>query len=78
MPIVALTEREAQYRCLAVEWGVHPRLITLRPYPDQMVDVAAKELLDLGICKPDDWVVITMSMPAGYGHPTNVLKLHRL
>jgi pyruvate kinase len=77
-PIVALTNREDQYLRLALEWGVIPRRITLQPTTDQMVEMAAREVLALGLSKPDDWVVVTMSMPAGYGHPTNVLKLHRL
>jgi pyruvate kinase len=77
-PIVALTNREDQFYRLALEWGVIPRRIQLQPTTDQMVEVAAREVLGLEVSKPDDWVVITMSMPAGYGHPTNVLKLHRL
>jgi pyruvate kinase len=77
-PIVALTNREEQYLRLALEWGVIPRRMTLQPTTDQMVEMAAREVLAVGVCRPDDWVVITMSMPAGYGHPTNVLKLHRL
>jgi pyruvate kinase len=78
VPIVALTSQIANYRRLALEWGVLPRLIKPHPSIDLLVDGALDELRALALCRPGDWVVITMSMPGGFGQPTNVLKLHRV
>jgi len=77
-PIVALTTSEQQYRALALEWGVIPRKIEIAPSVSEMTERASREVMELGLGRPGGWIAVTMSLPAGYGHPTNVLKLHRL
>jgi pyruvate kinase len=75
VPIVVLTDQRRTYRQLALVWGVVPFLVPHADSYEQMAATAKKVLLDQGIAKPGDRVVVTAGVPFDVPGTTNMLKV---
>lgn len=76
--IFAYTPREGTYRRLALYSGVTPLRFQGVDSTDLMIEHAEKSLLDLGIVKPGDGVVIAAGIPPNQSATTNLMKLHSI
>jgi len=76
--IVALTTNEVTYRQLSLYWGVLPLRVAPAATTDEMFGRIEALLLNHGLAKTGDRVVITMGVPVGSGESTNLMKIHRV
>jgi pyruvate kinase len=74
--IVAFTPEERTFRRMALFWGVQPVMFHRLGSTDEMVREASRHLVELGICRPGDAVVIVAGVPPNQRHSTNLMKLH--
>ncbi|MBM3157899.1 MAG: pyruvate kinase [Chloroflexi bacterium] len=75
-PIIAVTPSETVMRRLAVVWGVHA---ALRPRPqglEQVFDLAASVVVDMGVAQKGDRLVLTAGVPLMVTGSTNLVKVH--
>jgi pyruvate kinase len=75
VPIVVLTDQARTYRQLALVWGVVPFLVPHADTYEQMAATARKVLLEEGLAKPGDRVVVTAGVPFDVPGTTNNLKV---
>ncbi len=75
VPVVVLTDQPRTYRQLALVWGVVPFLVAHADTYEQMAAMARKVLLEQGIAKPGDRVVVTAGVPFDVPGTTNNLKV---
>jgi pyruvate kinase len=76
--IICLTTNEVNYRRLAINWGVTPELIGPSVSTEELVDRVEATLLERGLARPGDSVLITMAVPVGSGVQSNMLKIHQI
>ena len=74
--IYAYTPIEATYRRMALYAGVTPLRFARVGSTDEMINYAERNLLDLGIVKPGDSVVMAAGIPPNRAAATNLMKLH--
>src|SRR3954469_6145270 len=76
LPIYAVTHEERTLRRLALVWGI--RSVLCPPYEstDEMLAMAEKAVVDKGLVKEGDKVVITAGIPVGISGQSNLLKVH--
>jgi pyruvate kinase len=75
--IIALTWVPAIARQMALIWGVEAFIIDSYRYIENLIDIAAHRVVDDGLAKSGETIVVTSGMPVGAGS-TNMLKIHRL
>ncbi len=78
LPIVALTPNESVMRQLALTWGVEALRIPEYAGTDEMLGLISGALLDSGLAKTGDLIVVSAGIPFGGGGTTNFLKVHRV
>lgn len=76
VPIIAFTPNVEIKRRLALYWGVIPLRIRYLSNTDEMAKEVEKSLLNKGIVKKGDNIVITSSSPLGSSGKTNLMTLH--
>ena len=78
-PIVALTPRTAVARRMNILWGVTPWVLK-EPgeFHEQIVEQVQAHLLDSGMVRPGDRIVILMGSPLYERAQTNLLRVHRI
>jgi pyruvate kinase len=64
-PVLALSVSERTVRRLALSWGVIPWKIPRRMPPDRIVSECRKRLLEEGLAKAGDFVILTAGFPFG-------------
>ncbi len=74
--IYAYTPLEETYRRMALYAGVTPLPFARVASTDEMISYAESNLLDLGIVKPGDSVVMAAGIPPNRAAATNLMKLH--
>jgi len=74
VPILAFTDQPRTYRQLALVWGVTPVLMPHARTYEQMAWAARGVVLDMGVAKPGDRIVVTSGLPDVPG-TTNTLKV---
>ena len=74
--IFAYTPIEATYRRMALYAGVTPLQFGRVESTDEMISYAEQSLVDLGIVKPGDSVVMAAGIPPNRSASTNLMKLH--
>lgn len=74
--IYAYTPLEETYRQMALYAGVTPLRFSRVQSTDEMINYAEHNLLDLGIVKPGDSVVMAAGIPPNRAAATNLMKLH--
>ncbi len=74
--VYAYTPLEETYRRMALYSGVTPLRFTRVGSTDEMIAYAEQNLLELGIVKPGDSVVMAAGIPPNQAAATNLMKLH--
>ena len=74
--IFAYTPIEATYRQMSLYSGVNPLRFTRVGSTDEMIAYAEQSLIELGIVKPGDSVVMAAGIPPNRAAATNLMKLH--
>ncbi|TAL24098.1 MAG: pyruvate kinase [Nitrospirae bacterium] len=75
-PIIAFTPQADVRRRLSLYWGVNPFLIRRLSSTDEMIGEVEKSLLNSGIARKGDSIVITAGSPLWTKGTTNLMKLH--
>ncbi|TAN39299.1 MAG: pyruvate kinase [Nitrospirae bacterium] len=78
MPIIAFTPEARTLNRMALYWGVHPRLMSPPIGTDTMIREVERLLVEEGLVKKGERVVITASAPLLGSGKTNLLKLQRI
>ena len=73
-PIIAVTPYESTLRSLNISWGVLPVLVPVFKTTDDLFDIAAKVVLEKGIGRKGQTIVITAGVPVGVRGKTNLLR----
>jgi pyruvate kinase len=78
IPMVAFTPLESTRRQLALVWGVQPFVVEIAPSTDHAVEQVDHALVQLGIARQGDLIVVVSGSPPGYAGTTNTMRLHRI
>lgn len=78
VPIVAVTDSERVYRQLALVWGIVPVLATDEATYERLWDRASAELIQRGIARAGDRIVVTAGMPFHVTGTTNMVRIEEL
>ncbi len=77
--ILVFTTDPAVARRIQLVWGVRPRLMkTEVEHHDEVVEVVERQLLEAGLAKPGEAIVILMGDPIDKRPLTNLMRVHRL
>jgi pyruvate kinase len=77
-PIIAVSPSLATVRQLMLCWGVTPIFVEEFTTTDEMIARAKTAVLDRGLARADDMVIITAGSPTGESGTTNLIKAERL
>jgi pyruvate kinase len=77
-PIFALTPDVTSYRQLALSWGVEPLLIPPVHDTEEMLMNVVHTVVEMGLAKKGDKVVITSGVPIGMSGTTSLIKVHSI
>ena len=78
MPVLGVTDGEQTYRQLTLVWGVVPMLAGGPPNYDAMLGAARGRILDSGLAKKGDRVVVTAGVPFDVPGTTNLVKVEEV
>ena len=78
IPIIAVTHTEPILKRLSLYWGVKGVLVELKENTDAMIGNVEKKLLENGLAKHGDSVIITLGVPWGVAGSTNMLMVHHI
>lgn len=78
VPILAFCHNPATRRRLALSWGVRSDDLEVSPDIDRMVEQVEERLLDRGLVRIGDRLVLIFGSPAGTAGRTNTVRLHRI
>ena len=78
MPIIAFSPDQSIRRRLALYWGVVPRIMEPVKNADLMAEIVSDRLLEDGVVKPGDRVVLVHGSPLGIPGATNSIRLHEI
>lgn len=76
--LIALSPEETTARRLALVWGCFPLWVQEARDPEEMIEMAAATLIELGLAKKGDLIVITSGQPGFIQGTTNMLKVRTL
>jgi len=77
-PVFAFTPVEQVRNQLALTWGIQPVLVDMVNHTDAMTAQVDRSLLERGLVKNDDLVIIAAGSPPGQVGSTNLLKAHKV
>ncbi|TAE60966.1 MAG: pyruvate kinase [Nostocales cyanobacterium] len=77
-PIITLTSEPTAYRQLALSWGVEPLLIKPVHHAEEMFTQVVDTVVEKGLVKKGDKVVITSGVPIGMSGTTSLIKVHSI
>jgi pyruvate kinase len=78
VPIVAFSPDQSIRRRLALYWGVVPKVMEPVRNADLMAEIVSAQLLEDGIAKPGDRIVLVHGSPLGIPGMTNAIRLHQV
>lgn len=78
IPIIGVTHTEPVLKRLTLYWGVKGVLVELKENTDAMIDGVEKKLLETGLVKHGDTIIITLGVPWGVAGSTNMLMVHQI
>lgn len=78
VPIIGISDQIVTFNQLALVWGVHPVLCEQEVTYSTMLDCAREYLIDSGIARPGDRVVVTAGYPFHVSGTTNMLRVEEL
>jgi pyruvate kinase len=76
--IIAATQSDEVMRHLSLYWGVQPVKVRPVEQSDEMVGVVEERLLELGLVRKGETLVITAGTPLMMRGTTNMIRLHRV
>ena len=74
--LIAATPNEETYRRLALTWGVRPLLIGKVYNSDQMMEETITAVMNQGIVKLGNRVILTAGVPVNNVGNTNLIRVH--
>jgi len=77
-PIIALTPTAAVVRGLALNWGVHARVVNLESSFDGLLSQAIQTATNEFELKKGDVVIVTAGLPIGKSGSTNMMKIETI
>jgi pyruvate kinase len=75
VPVFACTPEAETFRQLSLVWGVIPALIDHSTDYDAMLAVARRRILERGLARPGERLVVTAGVPFDMPGTTNLLKI---
>ena len=75
VPVFACTPEPETFRQLALVWGVTPALIDHHTNYDAMLAVARRLIVERGLARPGERLVVTAGVPFDMPGTTNLLKI---
>jgi pyruvate kinase len=78
VPVIAFSSEQAVRRRLTLHWGVVPKLMEPVKSADLMAELVSDRLLEEGIAKAGDRVVLVHGSPLGVQGQTNSIRLHEI
>jgi pyruvate kinase len=78
VPVVAFSPDQSIRRRLALVWGVVPKVMEPLKNADLMVEMVAERLLEDGMAKVGDRVILVHGSPLGIPGQTNSIRLHEI
>jgi pyruvate kinase len=75
VPVFACTPEPETWRQLSLVWGVTAALVPHSTNYDEMLGVARQEILQRGIARPGERLVVTAGVPFDMPGTTNLLKI---
>ncbi|MDO8281752.1 MAG: pyruvate kinase [Thermodesulfovibrionia bacterium] len=76
IPIIGFTVKEEVRRRMNLYHGIRPFKMNFPRSTDEMISESEKRLLEKGIVKKGDSIVIIATSPFAFGEKTNIMKLH--
>jgi pyruvate kinase len=77
--MIAITSEEATARRLAMVWGVRSVVVPVVEDPDTMFRLAGQAVINSGLGRPDEYVLIVGSLPMMHvAGRTNLVHVRRL
>jgi pyruvate kinase len=77
-PILGFTHTLSTFRQLSLSWGVTPVLVPTYEDTDAMFDRARRWVLEQGIARKGNRIVLTAGVPIGVPGTTNMVKVIEL
>ena len=74
--VYVFTPKVSTYRLMAAYGGVQPMLLDRVRSTDDMIEVAERRLLELGLVEHGEGVVMVAGVPPNQSASTNLMKLH--
>jgi pyruvate kinase len=78
VPIIAFSPDQSMRRRLALLWGVVPKVMEPVKNADLMAELVAERLVEDGIAKAGDRVILVHGSPLGVPGHTNSIRLHEI
>jgi pyruvate kinase len=78
VPVIAFTPNEEVARRLSLVWGSKIFLVPKVDHTDAMFDQVDQRVLEEGLCKPGEEVVVVAGTPPGVSGSTNTLRVHKV
>jgi pyruvate kinase len=78
VPVVAYSTDQAARRRCAMYWGVNPGIMEPVRNADAMAEAVAERLVQDGVCKPGDRLVLVYGSPLGVPGATNSIRLYQI
>jgi pyruvate kinase len=78
VPVVAFSPDQHIRRRLALVWGVVPKVMEPIRNPDIMCQMVSDRLVEEGLARPGDNVVLVYGSPLGVSGRTNSVRLHQI
>lgn len=78
VPVLSFTPNLQTSRELSLVWGAQTYLVPKVEHTDAMFEQVDKSVLDQGLCKFGDEVVVVAGTPPGVSGSTNTLRVHKV
>jgi pyruvate kinase len=78
VPVLSFTPNEQTARELSLVWGAKTYIVPKVAHTDAMFEQVDKSVLEQGMCKIGDEVVVVAGTPPGVSGSTNTLRVHKV
>jgi pyruvate kinase len=78
VPVLSFTPNEKTSRELSLVWGSRTYIVPKVQHTDAMFEQVDKSVLEEGMCKIGDEVVVVAGTPPGVSGSTNTLRVHKV
>jgi pyruvate kinase len=78
VPVISFTPNLQTARELSLVWGANTYIVPKVTHTDAMFEQVDKSVLEQGLCKIGDEVVVVAGTPPGVSGSTNTLRVHKV